>query len=264
VLRIAFNTNGLSHHRLDDALAFLADEGYDGVALTLDTNHLDPFAPDLEGRAAAVAARLDALGLGSVIETGARYLLDPRAKHEPTLLSDDPSGRIAFLQRCVDVAAVLGSECVSFWSGIGPAGRWGQLVDGAGQVLAYAQAAGVEVALEPEPGMLVETLDDFLRLREELPELPLALDVGHLLVTQEREPAAAIQEFAPVLGTVALDDMERGVHVHKMFGEGDLDLPPVLDALEAIGWDRLVCVELSRDAHRAHEVVPAAIRALRR
>jgi D-psicose/D-tagatose/L-ribulose 3-epimerase len=58
--------------------------------------------------------------------------------------------------------------------------------------------------------------------------------------------------------------MERGVHVHKMFGEGDLDLPPVLDALEAIGWDRLVCVELSRDAHRAHEVVPAAIRALRR
>ena len=45
--------------------------------------------------------RLDALGLGSVIETGARFLLDPRAKHEPTLVTRDPEGRarrVAFLQ----------------------------------------------------------------------------------------------------------------------------------------------------------------------
>jgi len=42
------------------------------------------------------------LGLGSVVETGARYLLDPRAKHEPTFVSADPAGRtrrVAFLKR---------------------------------------------------------------------------------------------------------------------------------------------------------------------
>ena len=39
-LRLAYVTNGLGHHRLDDALALLADSGYDGVALTLD--HLPP------------------------------------------------------------------------------------------------------------------------------------------------------------------------------------------------------------------------------
>ena len=44
-LRYAYNTNGLANHRLDDALAFLADSGYAGVALTLDHGHLDPFAP---------------------------------------------------------------------------------------------------------------------------------------------------------------------------------------------------------------------------
>jgi ribosomal protein S12 methylthiotransferase accessory factor len=262
MLRFAYNTNGLSHHRLDDALAFVADTGYDGVALTLDTNHLDPYAPDLEGRTAALRERLDALGLGTVIETGARYLLDPRAKHEPTLVSADPARRIDFLRRCVDVAAALDSECVSFWSGIGPPERWGQLVDGVGQVLAYARERGVVAALEPEPGMLVEDLDDLARLRGELPALPLALDVGHLLVTQEREPVAAIHEHAGLLATVTVEDMARGEHVHRMFGEGDLDLPPVLAALEVIGWRGLVCVELSRDAHRAHEVVPAALSAL--
>ena len=45
-LRFAYNTNGAANHRLDDALALIADAGYDGVAVTLDIHHLDPFAPD--------------------------------------------------------------------------------------------------------------------------------------------------------------------------------------------------------------------------
>jgi hypothetical protein len=89
-LRYAYNTNGLTSHRLDDALALLADCGYDGVAVTLDVAHHDPFAPDLAGRSRALRRRLDGLGLGSVVETGARFLLDPRRKHHPTLVSPDP------------------------------------------------------------------------------------------------------------------------------------------------------------------------------
>jgi sugar phosphate isomerase/epimerase len=48
-----------------------------------------------------------------------------------------------------------------------------------------------------------------------------------------------------------------------MFGEGELDLPAALAALEEIGYEGLVAVELSRHAHRAHEVVPAAMAAMR-
>ena len=275
-LRYAYNTNGTAHHRLDDALAFVADAGYDGVALTLDVHHLDPFAPDLPGRARQLAARLRALGLGLVVETGARYLLDPRAKHEPTLVTADAAGRarrVDFLRRCLDVCAECEGETVSFWAGVPRPGvdrreAWRWLADGVAQVVALAAERGVAASLEPEPGMLVETAADYYHLRTLLGEpgaaLRLALDTGHCLVTGDRDPADAVRATAADLGTVAVEDMRRGVHEHLPFGEGDMDTAAVLGALREIGCDRLVTVELSRDSHRAHDMVPRALAYLRR
>ncbi|MBM7113571.1 sugar phosphate isomerase/epimerase family protein [Archangium primigenium] len=275
-LRFAYNTNGVSNHRFEDALRLIADCGYDGVALTLDHHHFDPFAPDLERRAGALAGLLDRLGLDVVVETGARFLLDPRAKHEPTLVTPDAVGRerrLDFLRRAVDICATCRGEAVSFWGGVPQAGvdptqSWEWLVEGVARLSDYAASRGVVAAVEAEPGMRVETVDDWLRLQHDVIALgaapiKIALDVGHLLVTQERGAADAVRELAPVLGTVAVEDMKRGVHEHLPFGEGDLDMPSVLQALQDIGYRRLVCVELSRDAHRAHTMVPQALEWLR-
>lgn len=268
-LRYAYNTNGLASHRLDDALALLADCGYDGVALTLDVAHHDPFAPDLPGRTAALRRRLDGLGLGSVVETGARFLLDPRRKHHPTLVSPDAADRarrVAFLRTCVDVAADLGSEAVSFWAGVPGDDReacWARLVDGVAAVVAHAGERGVTCAFEPEPGMLVDDCDDWCRLAAAVPGLTLALDTGHCVVSGRWTPDAAVRAFAPHLGAVAVEDMPRGRHEHRAPGEGDVDLPAVLGALREVGHRGLVSLELSRDAHRADTLVPAALAALR-
>lgn len=275
-LRFAYNTNGVANHRFQDALRLIADSGYDGVALTLDHHHFDPFAPRLANRAGVLAGQLERLGLGLVVETGARFLLEPRAKHEPTLISPEPEGRerrLDFLRRAVDICATCRGEAVSFWAGVPRPGvdaeaAWGWLVDGVARLSDYAASRGVVAAVEPEPGMRVETVDDWRRLQEEVARLGaapirLALDVGHLMVTQERVPADAVRELAPVLGTVALEDMKRGVHEHLPFGEGDLDVTSVLRALVERRFDRLVCVELSRDSHRAHTMVPQALEWLR-
>ena len=268
-LRFAYNTNGAANHRLEDALALIAEAGYDGVALTLDIHHLDPFAPDHRAQVRLVSARLKALNLGCVIETGARFLLNPRAKHEPTLVTADPDGRarrVEFLSLALDVAAETGAEAMSFWAGVPKPGvsreaAWGWVRDGAEQVARRAEALGTVAAMEPEPGMLVETVDDWLKL--DLPGLRLALDTGHLIVTGERDPAMAVREFAEHLGTVAIEDMKRGVHVHLPFGEGDMPIPAILASLGAVKFDRLVCVELSRESHRADTMIPAALAALR-
>lgn len=268
-MKFAFNTNGAANHRLDDALGLIADAGYDGVALTLDIHHLDPFAPDFPAERRRVAARLRQLGLGCVVETGARFLLDPRAKHEPTLVTASVEGRarrVEFLSRALEVAADTGADAMSFWAGVPKPGvdirqahDW--LCEGAAQVARRAEQLGTVAALEPEPGMLIETADDWVALA--IPGLGLALDTGHCLVTGERDPAAAVRHFAAHLGTVSIEDMKRGVHIHLPFGEGDMDLPGIVAALDEVGFDKLVCVELSRESHRADTMIPESLRYLR-
>ncbi len=272
-LRFAYNTNGAANHRLDDALRLIADAGYDGVALTLDHHHLDPFADEWWREADRVGGLLDQLGLASVIETGARYLLDPADKHEPTLVSAGVSAtgrerRVAFLNRAIDVAGILGSETASFWAGVPKPGvdaeqAWRWLDEGLEQVLAHAADKGVDASFEPEPGMLVETVADYERLAARHPTLKLALDTGHCLVTQDIDPADAVRRYADRLGTVAIEDMRRGDHIHLPFGQGDMDVAGVLAALDEIGFARLVCVELSRESPRAHQAIPEAIAYLR-
>jgi sugar phosphate isomerase/epimerase len=270
-VRYGYVSNGLADHRLDDALELLAEHKYAGVALTLDHVHFDPLAPRLKARAARLRARLEELGLDCVVETGARFVLDPRRKHFPTLVSDGRERRVDLLCRAVEVASELGAPVVSLWSGaapedLEPASAWDLLLDGLDRVLRHAAAAGVTLAFEPEPGMLVERLDDYEQLERRLgsPEhLALTLDVGHCVCLEDESPADCIRRAGARLAHVHIEDMVRGVHEHLMFGEGELDLPAALAALEEIGYDGLVAVELSRHAHRAHEAVPAAMAALR-
>ncbi|KAA1018355.1 sugar phosphate isomerase/epimerase [Pseudonocardia sp. EV170527-09] len=271
MIRFAYNTNGMAYHRLDDALRLLADCGYDGVAITPDVHHLDPFGASAEAEVRACAGLLDALGLASTIETGARFLLDPRRKHEPTLVCDAADGRarrIGFLHRCIDLAAELGSEAVSFWSGAPPAGAnrgecWDRLCEGVSAVVDHAERREVVVAFEPEPGMLVEDCDQWAELARRVPPLRLALDTGHCLVAGSWDPAAAVRAFRADLGAVSLEDMRRGVHEHLAPGLGDMDIPSVLAALAEVRYTGLVALELSRDSHRADRLPARALADLR-
>jgi sugar phosphate isomerase/epimerase len=269
-LRYAYNTNGLAHHRLDDALSMLADSGYAGVALTLDVVHLDPFAPGAFAQAERLRARCDELGLEVVIETGARFLLDARVKHEPTLVTADPDGRarrLAYLRLACDLAEVLRAEAVSFWPGVPGPGvdleqAWQWATDGMRALVDSHGGRSYALAVEPEPGMLVSNCDDWLRLRDAVPGLTLALDTGHCLVDDAWAPEKAVEAFAADLGTVAVEGMRRGVHDHLPLDEGDLDLPAVLQALVDVDYRKLVTLELSRDSHRAHEMVPRSMATL--
>jgi sugar phosphate isomerase/epimerase len=269
-VRLGYGLNGFAGHRLADACAVVSSLGYEGVGLTLDQPHLDPFG-DLPREIAHARRCLEAHGLASVVETGSRYVLDPWQKHEPTFVSDDGrERRIELLRRAVRIAHELGSEAVSCWSGTAPPGvgsavLWRRVVDGIGRTLDEAARLGVTVCVEPEPGMFLATLDDVLSLRERLgyPEhLRVTLDLGHLVCNEPRTPADTVRHAAPLLGNVQVDDMVRDVHEHLELGTGELDLDSVLGALLEIEYAGLACVELPRHSHAAPAVAASTMAAL--
>jgi sugar phosphate isomerase/epimerase len=265
---LGYNTNGLAHHDLFDAVDLLAEIGYRSVAITIDHSALPPSGETLTRQLPRLETLLDRGAMRSVIETGARFLLDPRRKHEPTLISPVPSERrrrIDFYRHAIDCAAVLGSDCVSLWSGVlrdsvSGRGAMDRLVEGLQEVLRHAAGQGVSVGLEPEPGMFVHCMRDYeevLRLVDPA-QLRLTLDVGHLHCLGEVPIADVIRRWGSHLVNVHIEDMRAGVHEHLMFGEGEIDFPPILQALADVGYTGGIHVELSRHSQDGPEAARRA------
>jgi len=266
-MRLGYNTNGLAHHRLLDAIELLADEGYQSVAITLDAGALDPYEQPsvLRRQVNAVRAALDRRGMGRVIETGARYLLNPRAKHDPTLMDPDPARRavrLDFVRRAIDLANAIQAESVSLWSGRAPGSieldagmdRLAQALD---PLLDHAEKSGMTLAFEPEPGMFIDTLERFAQLDERLdhPLFQLTVDLGHIHCMDEGDIPALLSQWRARLMNIHIEDMVRGIHDHVMFGQGTMDFTSICSSLSRIGYEKGIHVELSRHSHMAVEAV---------
>jgi len=272
---IGYNTNGLAHHDPFDAIDLLADLGYQSVALTVDHGTLTPFGNTYmsDRQSDLIAQRLAETGMRSVIETGARFLLDPRRKHEPTMVSPDSKGRslrFEFLRHCIDTAVKLKSDCVSLWSGrllddITHDQAMQRLVESLNEVLEYADRHDVTLGFEPEPGMVIDTMERFAELKERIdsPRLRLTLDIGHLHCQGELPIRDQIEAWRSEIVNIHLEDMKAGIHEHLMFGEGEIDFEEVFSALRRIDYQGPVNVELSRHSHEAPIIAERAMAFLR-
>lgn len=273
-MRLGYNTNGLAHHRLGDAIDLLADEGFASIAITLDVGCLDPYAsPDqLRRELQSARSQLDRRGLARVIETGARFLLNPRKKHDPTLLDPVPERRdrrVDFLLRSIDIAHELDAEAVSFWSGTLPDDAseeeaLNRLANALQPILRHAEDRSMRLAFEPEPGMFIDTFERFRRLDERTrhPLFDLTIDIGHVHCIEDGAIDDHLRQWGPRIANVHIEDMVRGVHEHLMFGEGTIAFSPIFQALHDIPYDGGVHVELSRHSHMGAEAVRAAARFL--
>jgi sugar phosphate isomerase/epimerase len=274
---LGYNTNGFANHSLEGAIEVLTGLGYRAIAITIDHHALNPRATGVGEEVARVRRLARRHGLRIVVETGARYLLDPWRKHEPTLVSpsaDARAVRVAFLTQCVEIAAELRADCVSIWSGVvhdraGDDEALDRLDQSLAMTLEAARRLRVPLALEPEPGMLVETVADYRALRErlvgrgvEVDLLGATIDVGHLVVNGE-PLRGAILETGDSLLNVHLDDSVAGVHEHLVPGDGDVDFDGAFAALADIGYAGCACVELGRHSHDAPRAARTALARLR-
>ena len=258
-----YNTNGFAHHKIEDALQILAEIGYRSIAFTLDYNTVEPFAANAIARARELGKMAQDLGLNLVIETGARFLLDPRRKHQPTLISkqaSDRKKRVDFLLRCAELGLAMGSNTLSFWSGkpdfeAAEDSYWELLIEQCVLISNKVENSGMKIAFEPEPGMFIDTMDKFEQLHKAIShsKFGLTLDIGHLECMNEMPLLPHLEKWSSVLWNIHLEDMRQGVHDHLPPGEGSIDFGKVFAGLNEIKYEGGVHWELSRHSHDAVE-----------
>lgn len=261
---LGFSTNSIGDVDALAAVPVLRHLGYRSLAITLDRHLLDPFAAHVAAEADRWQTSLTTHGMACVIETGARHLLDPQLKHEPTLVSTDAAGRarrVAFLQQAIDIAARLGAGCVSLWSGVARDAAhedelWARLVTSLGPVLTHAATRGVTIGFEPEPGMFIDSLPRYGLLRERLGQpdhFRLTIDIGHLTCMGEWPTTAVLAPWVDQVVNVHVDDMLACRHEHLPLGTGEVDFTTTFAALAAAGYAGGLHVELPRQSHRWFE-----------
>ncbi|ELZ03806.1 sugar phosphate isomerase/epimerase family protein [Natrialba aegyptia] len=252
-MQFGFSTNAFREYQLEDAIEELAAAGYDGVEILLDEPHLYP--PNAtEEEVARVRTVLDDNDI-AISNANAFMLTAIEDFHHPSFIEPDADyrrERIDYTLAALDTAADLGAPHISIEPGgpipEGKSREWATdtFVDGLREVAERAEAVGVDVMVEPEPDLLIETSDEFFDLvaRIDSERVRCNFDAGHLYCVGE-DPTALVADLDEFTTHYHLEDIPADRrHEHTQLGEGSMDIDGFLGELDDRGYDGFVTIEL--------------------
>jgi protein FrlC len=271
-MKFAYSSNGFKRYGLLETIGLLADQGYEGLEIMADVPHASP--SHLNDRdIARIGEALKERNLAISNINAFMHHADGDTYH-PTWIEPDPilrAKRVDYTLRCIDLAAKLGAHHISTEPG-GPLEGMTRsqalrlFLEGLLSVAERARKNKVRILIEPEPGLLIENSGQFLELFEHLDSevFGLNFDVGHFFCVGEN-PAALVRDLKDVIHHFHLEDIAASRrHHHLLLGEGAIDLPGVLRAIESIGYLGFVTVELYTYEDRPVEAARRALDYLHR
>jgi sugar phosphate isomerase/epimerase len=252
-LKLAFSSNAFRNHSLEETVGILAEIGYDGLEVMGDVPHAWP--PDMTpDRVQAFRKAVERHGMG-ISNLNAFMMCAVEDFHHPSWIEPDPAyrrRRVEHTIAAVRLAKELGAPTVSTEPGGHLPEGWTRELgletfrEGLHEAARHAESAGVRLLIEPEPGMIIERSDEFEAFMEGVrsPAVGLNFDLGHFFCVGE-DPAALIRRFGRRIEHVHLEDIAADRrHFHLPPGRGAIGFRGVVDALEEVGYDGWVTIEL--------------------
>ena len=252
-MKFGFSANAFREYSWKEAIDIVADAGYDGIELLFDQPHLyPPEANETDIERVREALDDNDIAIGNC---NAFMLTAIEGFHHPSYIETDPDyrqQRIDYTKAALRTAAALGHGYISIEPG-GPvpeseSREWAleTFIESLREVLPVAEEVGVDLHVEPEPELLIETSAEFLDFAERIdhPRVRCNFDVGHLFSVGE-DPTEAFDRLAEYVDHVHLEDIPADRrHEHTQLGDGTMDIDGFLDALDSRGYDGFVTVEL--------------------
>src|ERR1700761_4946728 len=256
-MKLAFSSNAYLRHTFDETAAKIAALGYQGLELLADVPHAWPAGLlDVQKKAIRSAMERTGLSFSNINSFMMNAVNDYRQPYwYPSFIEPDEHYRrvrIDHTRRALSLCAELGAPHITTEPG-GPLAP-GQprsegidlFVEGLKPLAEYAHEKGVLLLIEPEPGLLLETTDQYLEVAERVnaPSIGLNFDVGHAYCVAEDLPAQ-VAKLAKHTRHYHFEDIApTRVHHHLIPGFGAIDFAAVVAAIEATGYDGWITVEL--------------------
>lgn len=253
-MKFAFSTNAFKKHSLKDAINTIYDIGYDGVEILCDIPHAYPKTitdadineiKQLFSKFEITISNLNAFTLFAIGDT-----------YHPSWVETDVASRkmrIGHTLDCIKLARKLGASNIStepggptISQGLSESDQLKIFENGIYEILDTAKEEDVTLLIEPEPGLLIENSNEFIKFIKNFDSkyIGLNFDIGHFFCVGEN-PSDAIYRLSEYIRHVHLEDIAADrTHHHLMLGEGAIDIDSVLKSLKNIGYDGFVTVEL--------------------
>jgi sugar phosphate isomerase/epimerase len=256
-MQLAFSTNAYLKYPFADAVNRLAGIGYTGVEIMADVPHAWPaYLLEEQKQAIRDALARNKLAISNINAFMMNAINDRRQKYwHPSWIEPDVNYRhirIDHTIRALTLARELGAKCITTEPGgpVEPGASWsaalGLFVEMLKPVIDHAEKERVLLLIEPEPGLLIETAEQFLELMQHIdsPAVGLNFDIGHFYCVND-EPAATVPRLARYTRHYHLEDIAATrVHHHLVPGEGAIDFAGTLKAIKATGYDGWITIEL--------------------
>ena len=256
-MNIAFSSNAYTRFSVEETIRRIAALGYAGLELLADVPHAWP-AGFLGERKQAIRECLKTHGLAISNVNGfmMNAVADPRQPYwHPSWIEPDEHYRAIrreHTKRALVLAAELGAPSIQTEPG-GPLADgqpWNQAAalfyDELMPCVEVAEQHQVNLLIEPEPGLLIETFDQYLEFVERIDSswVGLNFDIGHAFCVGQ-DPQDWIGRMASHTKHYHIEDIAATrVHQHLIPGHGAIDFEATFREIAATGYDDWITVEL--------------------
>jgi sugar phosphate isomerase/epimerase len=252
-MKLAFSTNAFKKYSLEQSIKMIADIGYKGVEILADVPHAYPPLRKQQIQSINDVISKNKIQISNVNAFTLYAITDV---YHPSWIENDDALRELRIQHtlnCVELAREIGSNNISTEPG-GPFNRdaldLSQLrklfINGLTRAARVAEKQRVKILIEPEPHLLLENSGQFLDVIKNIdsPYIRLNFDIGHFYCVGE-DPAKLVYSLADYIEHFHLADIAiNRVHNHLIPGLGSIDFGSVFKAINGIGYNKFVTVEL--------------------
>lgn len=252
-MKLAYSSNAYMKMPIREAIDRIAGLGYRGLELMADVPHAWP-ATTTDEELQAIRRQIEAHGI-TISNVNAFMMNAVRDFWHPSWIEPDAEFRRLRVQHtlaALTMARKLGATSITTEPGgpLEPGMSREQALDtfvsGLTEALRHAEDEQVLLLVEPEPGLLIESSDQFLELaaRIDSPMFGLNFDVGHFYCVGESLPET-VRKLNRFTRHYHLEDIAASrVHEHLIPGQGAIDFSALLRAIHETTYDGWLTVEL--------------------